>query len=379
MAKSYELTEAMSRLISSQPFYAVLLMDLLTIEETDAVPTAATDGKKLFINPKFFKNELKDVEERIFVLAHEVLHVVFQHCPRLRLYNERGFGPDMKVFSPMRWNRATDYIINHTLDADKIGSLPVGGLYHPKFTGDMLADDVYVQLKDEDNDDQNSFDDHKEGDESTTPDDAKVKRALAGAATAAKAVGKLPASMKRMVDELLEPQIKWSEKLMMEISAKAGRDSSTWQRPNRRRISMPPHIYFPGTTGYQTGHICVYIDTSGSIGEDELKHFLSETAGILQEATPELLQVGSCDTKAYPPHTMEEVCDIEEYQPEGGGGTYLPDIYRVLDEEAITPDVLIILTDGYTQWDKPPAYPVIVVSTTKKECPYGQTFHMTMD
>ncbi len=47
MARSYELTEAMSRLIAAQPFYAVLLMDLLTIEETDAVPTAARQIRTL--------------------------------------------------------------------------------------------------------------------------------------------------------------------------------------------------------------------------------------------------------------------------------------------------------------------------------------------
>lgn len=379
MARSYEVTEAMSRLIASQPFYAVLLMGLLTIEETDAVPTAATDGKKLYINPKFFKEDLKNAEERVFVLAHEVLHVLFKHCPRLRLYNERGFGPDMKPFSPQRWNRATDYIINHTLHSDKIGSLPTMALYHPDYTNEMLADDLYCALKDEDNDQQNEFDEHMEGTDDTLPDDAQLKRAVASAAQAAKATGNVPAGMKKMVDELLEPQIKWSEKLMLEISSKAGKDSATWQRPHRRRISSPPHIYFPGTTGFSSGHICVYIDTSGSIGDAELKHFLSEAAGVLEEARPELLQIGSCDTQAYPPHTMEDVCDIEDYETEGGGGTHMPAIYKTLEQEGITPDVLIILTDGYTRWDKEPPYPVVVVSTTTKVCPYGETIRLSID
>ena len=70
MAKrSYELSEAISRLIHAQPFFAVLLMDLLEIVEGDmggAVPTAATNGKKLYVNPAWF-NPL-DLDERIFVL-----------------------------------------------------------------------------------------------------------------------------------------------------------------------------------------------------------------------------------------------------------------------------------------------------------------------
>jgi predicted metal-dependent peptidase len=375
MAHTYEVTEAVSRLIATQPFYAVLLMDLLTIKETDTIPTAATDGKTLFINPEFFKDKLKNTDERVFVLAHEVLHVIFQHCPRLKMYSERGFGPDLKEWSPMKWNKATDYIINYTLHADGIGSLPTMALYHPDYTGDMIADELYLKMDDEEPP-QGNLDEHMAGDESDTPSDGDIKQAIASAAQAAKAMGNVPASMKRMIDELLEPQITWSEKLLMEITAKAGRDSSTWARPNRRRIATPPHLYFPGSTGHQAGHIAMYIDTSGSISDLEVKHFLTEIAAVVQDCTPELVHIGSCDSTAYPPTEVEDIDDILSYKPEGGGGTYMPDIYRVLEEEVLSPDVLVILTDGYTDWDTPPAYPVVVVSTTDKECPYGTTIRL---
>ena len=181
MAHTYEVTEAVSRLIATQPFYAVLLMDLLTIKETDTIPTAATDGKTLFINPEFFKDKLKNTDERVFVLAHEVLHVIFQHCPRLKLYSERGFGPDLKEWSPMKWNKATDYIINYMLHTDKIGSLPTMALYHPDYTGDMIADELYLKM-DEEEPPQGNLDEHMAGDESDTPSDGDIKQAIASEA-----------------------------------------------------------------------------------------------------------------------------------------------------------------------------------------------------
>ena len=54
--RSNELTEAISALTVQQPFFTVLLFDLLTVEETDILPTAATDGKKIYVNPEFFKS-----------------------------------------------------------------------------------------------------------------------------------------------------------------------------------------------------------------------------------------------------------------------------------------------------------------------------------
>ena len=73
------LQTARMELMKTQPFYALLLMHLkfaldLTCE------TAYTDGERIAFNPDFLK-ELDDGELQ-FVLMHEVLHVVLQHCFR---------------------------------------------------------------------------------------------------------------------------------------------------------------------------------------------------------------------------------------------------------------------------------------------------------
>jgi predicted metal-dependent peptidase len=331
------------------------------------------------VNPVFFKEKLKNADERLFVLSHEVLHVIFRHCPRLKNYMDRGFGPDLKPFNPKKWNRATDYIINHTLYADNIGEMPDMCLYSPKYTSEMLADDVYVLLDDDEDDDSNadSFDTHvPAGEADSATADANVKRALAGAAQAAKSMGKLPAQMKRLVDELLEPQITWGEKLRMQITMKAGRDMATWNRPNRRRLASPPHLYLPGSTGIQAGRICMYIDTSGSVSNEELQAFLTEVAGLYQDTNPEELWLGSCDAEAYDPIEIQYSDEILEYEPEGGGGTHMPAIYTTLEKVGLVPEVLVILTDGYTGWDEAPDYPVVVVTTSDQECPYAENIRL---
>tara|TARA_R110002167_G_scaffold117114_3_gene292811 strand:- start:4772 stop:5905 length:1134 start_codon:yes stop_codon:yes gene_type:complete len=372
-----KITSTVSRLLHTQPFYAVLLLDLLKIVETDTIPTAATDGKSLFINTEWFVNSLKNDGERLFVLAHEVLHVVYRHCPRLAAYQSRGFGPDLKPFSGQKWNRATDYIINYTLHEDKVGKLPAQALYHPDYTSQMIADELYLEL--DDDSDEDSIDEHMAGSgDDAEATDEDVKNAVANAAQAQKAKGDLPDGIARIVGEVLEPKISWKEQLRTTVLNSAGRDDLTWAKPNRRKLVMPG-IYMPGTTGRRAGHVIVSVDTSGSISEGELQAFMSEIACIVQDTNPELMQVGSFDTAAYGPYDICSVDELMDWKPEGGGGTDLPVVYQDLNTKGIRPDVLVFLTDGYTGWGAEPNYPVVVVSTTSHQAPYGTNIRLELD
>ena len=57
-------------------FFSTLCTSL-EIVITNQVPTAGTDGRKLFINKDFFFGLTE--AERIFLLAHETLHVANLH------------------------------------------------------------------------------------------------------------------------------------------------------------------------------------------------------------------------------------------------------------------------------------------------------------
>lgn len=385
MAKSAALTEALSRCIIHQPFFAVLLMDLMKIHETEtveegmAIPTAGTDGKNLYVNTEWFTSLTTD--ERLFVLCHEVMHVVLEHPKRTKMYMDRGVGPDLKKFSPEKMNIAEDYIINDWIIQSGQTAMPHGGMHNPQYDMHEIADELYLKLPDPPKDQGGSdgtgnWDNHMpQGQDGGAPSKADVQRALKSAATAAKAQGKMPGGMQLLVDELCEPQVDWTEQLRLNITTAAGRDDSTWARPNRKRLAISPQVYLPGSCSHKAGVIVAYGDSSGSC-LSEFPKFFAEIAGISDELSPEELWVGSCDYVAYEPHLVEDSSELLSLDPEGGGGTHMPDIFRKLDELNIIPDCLVILTDGYTDFGEPPGYEVIWVMTTDVEAPFGRNLRI---
>jgi predicted metal-dependent peptidase len=128
-----KLAKAKADLIFDFPFFATLIMQQ-PITEDAGIPTFATDGKSIRYNAKFL--ETLSVSEILFVLAHEVLHMCFEHMFRLENKDART------------WNEAADYVINQVLVDEKVGSMPVGGLLNPDLVkqGEGTAEGVYSVL-----------------------------------------------------------------------------------------------------------------------------------------------------------------------------------------------------------------------------------------
>ena len=85
------------RILMNQGFYGLLLMHM-EFSLDDGCQTAATDGRRIYFHPNFLE-ELND-EELDFVMMHEILHVVLQHCLR---QGEREHE---------RFNIACDIVVN---------------------------------------------------------------------------------------------------------------------------------------------------------------------------------------------------------------------------------------------------------------------------
>jgi predicted metal-dependent peptidase len=373
--RSYELTEAISALIAQQPFFAVYLLDMMRIEESECVPTAGTNGRTIYVNPKFFGKLA--TAERVFVLCHEVLHGIMQHPERGQLYKDRGVGPDLKEWSHARWNIATDYIINDTLVQGQVGKAPAMGLFNPNFGKDDLADEVYEKIPDQD---ENGWDTHMPPDPNNpAPSTAQVQRALKSAEAAAKAQGKMPSSLQRIVDDICEAQVTWQEYLRKTITTMAGKDQCTWARPNRRKLAVAPHIYWPGRAGSVTGPVAVEIDTSGSISDKELTVFMSELHGIFSDATPEKLYLMYVDAQRY--GDIIEIDDVNQLldarkKAGGGGGTDMTVIFKEIEQNQLPVQMAIIFTDGYTPFGEDPGYEVIWCITTDTKAPFGTTINI---
>lgn len=71
--------------------------------------TAATDGKNIYFDPDYLAS-LSD-DDKLFIIAHELMHVKFEHMYRI-------MGKDGQRRDPELWNQATDAIINANLERD---------------------------------------------------------------------------------------------------------------------------------------------------------------------------------------------------------------------------------------------------------------------
>ena len=87
------------------PFFGSTIANLKIIEQK-GLGTLATDGKAIYYDPVFLTEA--DHNKRMFLFAHEVCHVAFNHILRAE-------GKDKKL-----WNVATDAIVNTLLENDGI-------------------------------------------------------------------------------------------------------------------------------------------------------------------------------------------------------------------------------------------------------------------
>lgn len=375
---------------------------------TDAVPIAATDGSNLIINPEtFFAYNLN---ERIFIVAHEISHCMFAHCEMLHRFKATGKVPypDGKVlsFDMEDMNKAMDYVINDMLVQGKVGH------YNPDWLHDTTIatqnDSVLTAYRriHQDNGgsggqgggagspqgngqgqgkpNQKSFDQHLAPGTTTGQDphsaangrnDMGWKTAIAGAIASAKAQGKMPAGMERLFGAIIEPEVDWTDKVLGFFARNTGSGTYNWRKVDRRLIVRD--IVAPGRTGFGAGAVVVGLDTSGSIGQAELDVFFGEMSGILNDVNPQVVYLMYCDARV---HAVEEIVDLDDLtnvrqkKAPGGGGTAFEPVFDMIREMDIQPDALIYLTDGYGSFPKDvPAYPVIWGDTTGKvDYPWGE-------
>lgn len=338
-------------LLLRHPFFGNLATRMGIKEADDWLPTAATDGRNIYFNREFFTPlTVKQVE---FVIAHEILHAVFDHMSRRE-------GRDPKIF-----NIACDYAVNGQIVRDKIGdyNLPDIKIFHdPKYYG-WSAEQVYDEIYEKYSDEQlaalgqlldEHLDPEGDGGNGNQPKYSKeelkkirdeMREAVMQAAQAAGA-GNVPASIARMIKELTEPKMNWREILRQQIQSTIKNDY-TFMRPNRKGWHM--NAILPGTNYEETIDICVSIDMSGSIGDEQAKDFLSEIKGIMEEYKDFRIKVWCFDTQVYNEadfdgYTMDSFMD---YEPMGGGGTEFMVNWDYMKEHQIQPKKFIMFTDGY--------------------------------
>lgn len=338
-------------LLLKHPFFGNMATRLKIQEGSDWMNTAATDGRSIFFNRSFFeKLTVKQVE---FVIAHEILHNVFDHMNRRENRNPRIF------------NIAADYCVNGQIVRDKIGdyNVPDIKIFHdPKYYG-MGAEEVYDKIFEEQDEQElealgQLLDDHidwgnsdgKNGQPQYSKEELRqirdeIREATMQAAQAAGA-GNVPASVARMIKDFTEPKMNWREILRQQIQSTIKNDFS-FMRPNRKGWHM--NAILPGQQFQETIDICVSIDMSGSIGDEQAKDFLSEIKGIMEEYKDFKIKVWCFDTKVYNEQDYDgySMDEFDNYEPMGGGGTEFDVNWDYMKEHDINPKKFIMFTDGY--------------------------------
>ena len=336
-------------LLLRHPFFGNMATRLKIQQADDWCMTAATDGRHIFYNTEFFKDlTVKQVE---FVIAHEILHNVFDHMGRTETR-------DRKVF-----NIAADYCVNGQLIRDGIGEVPPKiDIFHDRKHYGKSAEQVYDEIYDDVKNKQKQMigqllDDHidwgeqgKDGQPSYSKEEMKqirdeMREAIMQASQAAGA-GNTPAEIQRMIKELTEPKMNWREIIRQQIQSTIKNDYS-FMRPNRKGWHM--NAILPGTQYQETIDICVAIDMSGSIGDEQAKDFLSEIKGIMEEYKDFNIKVWCFDTKVYNEADFSgyNIDEFDEYTPMGGGGTEFDANWDYMKENDIQPKKFIMFTDGY--------------------------------
>lgn len=375
------MTKAVAAIVLDDPFYGYLLLRQ-KVEFTYDVPTAATNGVSIKVNPEFASKltlaQLKGL------LKHEIMHVAYMH--HLRRQNR----------DPEKWNVAADLVINALLKKSGV-ELPEGGLVDEQYA-DYSTEHVYNMLPDnpggsghlpgqqpgnggfpppwnfggvEDHPDNTS-----EGAQQQLEED--VKQDIINAANTAKMMGKEPAGLDRLIDKIRQSKMPW-RRLLARFFRNKTKDDATWRRPNRRYLASG--IYLPSLHSESMGPVVVGVDTSGSVQGAELEMYFGEVNAILKHVKPEAVHVVYCDARVsnvqkFTPNDLP--LKVDSFRPKGGGGTDFRPVFDYVAQNKLKPAVLLYLTDMYGTFpNKAPSYPVIWCATSDVKAPFGKTLEIT--
>lgn len=169
--------------------------------------------------------------------------------------------------------------------------------------------------------------------------------------------GTVPAGWQRWADEVLEPSVSWQRILAAAvrrgIAEVAGRVDFTYRRPSRR-ASVVPDVVLPSLR-QPLPQVAMVLDTSGSMSDAMLGQALAEVTGVLRAlgVGRRQLKLLCCDAQTYEVQRVRKASDVVLV---GGGGTDMGAGLGAALALKPRPDLVLVLTDGFTPW--PPAPPV---------------------
>ena len=371
---------------------------------TEQVPIAAIDCHyNIYFNPKAIvtirdsSHSVQDIAMQVgFLWVHEISHILRDHADR---------AEDLKVQAKF-WNIAADLEINDgRWDGLRMPKAFPGLLpYKYDLQNGKLAEWYYNKILEDQKLKNNicsacegvgghvSWDEGSgvhnesrpwESEDGTQPqqlhtiDKEVIRREVANEMKRnSNLIGKMPGSWGLWVKEILESKTDWKQLLHHRMSRAIAtgiglRIDYSFARPSRRQSVYHP-IITPSFSGERSGNIAIVVDTSGSMGGDQLGQAVGEVCKVLEDFKMPVTVI-PCDTKAYEPIVLKTPKDrFKVKQLKGGGGTnMIVGIKAALDLKP-KPDTVLVLTDGYTDYPpKPYKIPIMfgIIKYTERKTP----------
>lgn len=389
------------RILYNHGFYGLLLMHMI-YAVSEEIETACTDGVRITFGIDFL-DSLSD-SELDFVMMHEILHVVLQHCFRGDIedpeaYNiaadivvnsnimlENGMkassitlskygiamhvAPDGKegheytaeqvyAMLPKNLNKKGNNNLNKKGNNKSPGSAVGGAKKENKKGNNKSPGSAVGRAKKEISKEQHQpvrvWDDHSRWgkyEEDDTLRDVWVKR-FEDAAEAIKirdpsnARGLLPAFAERILKELKKTQTDWRTILNDFIQEEVV--DYSFAPPDRRFDDSP--FFLPDFNGKEdrVEDILFMIDTSGSMSDDMIAAAYSEVKGAIDQFNGKLKGwLGFFDAAIIKPQPFSDENEFKIIKPAGGGGTDFQIIFEYVFHHMSDklPASIIILSDG---------------------------------
>lgn len=360
-------------MLLKEPFYAHFLSGIIR-EVTDKVPTAAVGFKSgkiaLYVNENFFLKELRSMTERVAVIKHETLHIIFKHLFRMKT----------KDYENRLFNIAADLVVNQLISPWKLpdSAVTLETFRELKLPPDKSVEWYYENLKKTASKDkeykkslQEIFDkmdasscydlageegsrkkrryhsDHRMWGEnenfSMEVVETEVDRMIIQARdrTPTKDHGTIPLGIQSLIKNIVKkrnPQINWKKALkIFSSSSRKTRVYLTMKRVSKR---FGTH---PGTKIKRFQKLAVAIDTSGSINMDDFNDFFGEIHSMWRFGAE--IDVLECDAEIQKKYSYRG--RIPEFIHGGGGTSFDPVFEHIKSNRFERYDGCIYLTDGY--------------------------------
>jgi predicted metal-dependent peptidase len=393
---------------SSNPFlsrqlFRIVGSNLERVQYTDSIPTFATDGSNLLINPEYCLS--LTARNLVFVILHETAHVLLAHHLR------RPADCDHSD-----WNVYCDYVINRLLVEDGL-KLPNGALLNadPRtFTysaedfhrvakqqqddqqgdqgDDQQGDQQGDQQDDQQGDQQGDQGDDQQGDQGdqvadyggtgaildgTNDDGSALTDAERAAAIDENDNAQIVDSLTikdasenspftTVVKSKTETRRDWVE-ILREYVTPVEKTGRSFRSPNKRQAAYGD-VLIPAASVSEGGTCCIALDTSSSVDDDSYSKVTAECQRILDDGF-EFTLVKFTST----------IVDVTEYSAgdlidttRSRGSTCTTDVIKFANDNNF--ETTVIFTDGYINHDKTqqPAGDVLWIIDATGRCPAAQ-------